>query len=113
MVHTLSQLPHVSGCALLPSWPGTVYLGVTGTCPLLDGVPGALGGWRGAGYAGHILLSSLSWGALKGLSTSASPLSCSAWEGAGGRAPVGGGGDLGELARSWYSLFLAHFDEQP
>lgn len=47
----LSQLPHVIDWSLLSSWPGSVHLGMAGTCCLLEGVPGAVEGWSGEGYA--------------------------------------------------------------
>lgn len=47
----LSQLPPVIDWSLLSSWLGPVHLGMAGTCCLLEGVPGAVEGWSGEGYA--------------------------------------------------------------
>ena len=58
----LSQLPHVNDWSLLSFWPGSVHIRMAGTCRLLEGVPRAVEGWSGEGYAGCITLSSLSRG---------------------------------------------------
>lgn len=90
----LSQLPHVIDWSLLSSWPGSVHLGMAGTCCLLEGVPGAVEGWSGEGYAGCLTLSSLfpgGGGSHTAEHTSDFSSSCRAWEGSGGWAPVGGG----------------------
>lgn len=98
----LSQLPHVNDWSLLSPWLGSVHLGMAGTCPLLEGFPGAVEGWSGEGYAGCITLSSLSGGRCSQIAehTSDFTSSCRAWEGSCGWAPVGGGRVRGSWQRA-------------
>lgn len=84
----------------------------------MDGVPGAVSGWSGAGYVGGVPLNGSSgnlWEVLQELSTHQTPSSAEA-----GRGQVGGWvlrpvqvpterRERGQLAKSWYSLFWPIF----
>lgn len=99
-VDTLLQLSHVSGWGLHPSLLESVHFGgMRGTCSVLDGIPGAFGGWSGAGNVGCFPFSSCFGGAA-----------------AFGRNRVGGqvlllSVEIWGLAKSWCSLFWPLFIE--